>query len=86
VTQSQGGHSVSKHHWFARTSVSGCNQPPTDDAAGIAASLLDGLLYGSGDAVIGINPATDKRAKVMRLVSMMDEIIRVTASRHSRAS
>ncbi|OZA08910.1 MAG: hypothetical protein B7Y02_12235, partial [Rhodobacterales bacterium 17-64-5] len=32
---------------------------PTDDAAGIAASLLDGLLYGSGDAVIGINPATD---------------------------
>ncbi len=32
---------------------------PTDDAAGIAASLLDGLLYGSGDAVFGINPATD---------------------------
>src|ERR1019366_2051391 len=32
---------------------------PTDDARGIAASMLDGLLYGSGDAVIGINPATD---------------------------
>ena len=48
---------------------------PTDDAAGIAASLLDGLLYGSGDAVIGINPATDNVPQVIRLVSMMDEII-----------
>ena len=48
---------------------------PTDDAAGIAASLLDGLLYGSGDAVIGINPATDNVPQVMRLVGMMDEII-----------
>ncbi len=48
---------------------------PTDDAAGIAASLLDGLLYGSGDAVIGINPATDNVPQVMRLVTMMDEII-----------
>ena len=48
---------------------------PTDDAAGIAASLLDGLLYGSGDAVIGINPATDNVPQVMRLLSMLDEII-----------
>ena len=48
---------------------------PTDDAAGIAASLLDGLLYGSGDAVIGINPATDNVPQVIRLVSMLDEII-----------
>ena len=32
---------------------------PTDDAKGIAASIIDGLLYGSGDAMIGINPATD---------------------------
>src|SRR5690606_35249392 len=32
---------------------------PTDDPAGIAASVLDGLLYGNGDAVIGINPASD---------------------------
>jgi ethanolamine ammonia-lyase large subunit len=32
---------------------------PTDDARGIAASILDGLLLGVGDAVIGINPATD---------------------------
>jgi ethanolamine ammonia-lyase large subunit len=48
---------------------------PTDDAAGIAASLLDGLLYSSGDAVIGINPATDNVAQVVRLVGMLDEII-----------
>ncbi|MEB0137301.1 ethanolamine ammonia-lyase subunit EutB [Actimicrobium sp. CCC2.4] len=49
---------------------------PTDDASGIAASLLDGLLYGSGDAVIGINPASDNVPQVIRLVTMMDEIIR----------
>ena len=48
---------------------------PTDDAAGIAASLLDGLLYGSGDAVIGINPASDNVPQVIRLVGMLDEII-----------
>ncbi|MBT0569819.1 ethanolamine ammonia-lyase subunit EutB [Curvibacter sp. CHRR-16] len=48
---------------------------PTDDATGIAASMLDGLLYGSGDAVIGINPATDNVAQVMRLVHMMAGVI-----------
>ena len=48
---------------------------PTDDATGIAASLLDGLLYGSGDAVIGINPATDNVPQVIKIVSMLDEII-----------
>ena len=48
---------------------------PTDNASGIAASMLDGLLYGSGDAVIGINPATDNVPQVMRIVSMLDEII-----------
>jgi ethanolamine ammonia-lyase large subunit len=48
---------------------------PTDDASGIAASLLDGLLYGSGDAVIGVNPATDNVAQVIRLVTMMNGII-----------
>ena len=48
---------------------------PTDDTTGIAASLLDGLLYGSGDAVIGINPATDNVPQVIRLVQMMDEVI-----------
>jgi ethanolamine ammonia-lyase large subunit len=49
---------------------------PTDDAAGIAASLLDGLLYGSGDAVIGINPATDNVQQVIKLMTMLDDIIR----------
>ncbi|MGH6648357.1 ethanolamine ammonia-lyase subunit EutB [Aquabacterium sp.] len=48
---------------------------PTDDASGIAASLIDGLLYGSGDAVIGINPATDNVPQVIRLVTMMAELI-----------
>jgi ethanolamine ammonia-lyase large subunit len=49
---------------------------PTDDAKGIAASIVDGLLYGSGDAVIGINPATDNVAAVSNLLSMVDEIRR----------
>lgn len=48
---------------------------PVDDAAGIAASLLDGLLYGSGDAVIGINPASDHVPQVVHLLTLMDEII-----------
>ncbi|MEO5935076.1 MAG: ethanolamine ammonia-lyase subunit EutB [Duganella sp.] len=48
---------------------------PTDDATGIAASMLDGLLYGSGDAVIGINPATDNVPQVIKIVTMLDEII-----------
>jgi ethanolamine ammonia-lyase large subunit len=48
---------------------------PTDDTSGIAASLLDGLLYGSGDAVIGVNPATDNVAQVMKIVTLLDAII-----------
>lgn len=48
---------------------------PTDDATGIAASMLDGLMYGSGDAVIGINPATDNVAQVVTLVGMLDAVI-----------
>ncbi len=48
---------------------------PLDDPSGIAASLLDGLLYGSGDAVIGINPATDNVPQVMRILVMLDEVI-----------
>lgn len=48
---------------------------PTDDARGIAASILDGLLYGSGDAVIGINPATDSLPALMDLYYLVDEII-----------
>ena len=47
---------------------------PTDDAKGIAASLIDGLLYGSGDAMIGINPATDSPAVTARLLHMLDEV------------
>ena len=47
---------------------------PTDDAAGIAASILDGLLLGSGDAVIGINPAGDNVAVSTRLLRMIDAL------------
>ena len=45
---------------------------PTDDTKGIAASIIDGLLYGSGDAMIGINPATDSPAATSRLLHMLD--------------
>lgn len=48
---------------------------PTDDPKGIAASIIDGLLYGSGDAVIGINPATDSFLAVSRLLVMLDRFI-----------
>jgi ethanolamine ammonia-lyase large subunit len=48
---------------------------PTDDATAIAASILDGLLYGSGDAVIGVNPAGDNLARIIELVTMLDAII-----------
>ena len=48
---------------------------PTDDETGIAASLLDGLLMGAGDAVIGINPATDNLPQVMRLLQLLDAVI-----------
>jgi len=48
---------------------------PTDDVRGIAASMLDGLLYGCGDAVIGINPAGDGLAAFLPLWKMMDELI-----------
>jgi ethanolamine ammonia-lyase large subunit len=45
---------------------------PTDDPAGIAASILDGLLLGSGDAVIGINPVSDSPATVTTLLRLID--------------
>ena len=48
---------------------------PTDDATGIAASVLDGLLYGNGDAVIGINPASDSLAATTALLRMLDAVI-----------
>jgi ethanolamine ammonia-lyase large subunit len=47
---------------------------PTDDPKGIAASIIDGLLYGSGDAVIGINPATDSPAEVSNLLLLIDTL------------
>lgn len=49
---------------------------PTDDLTGIAASIFDGLLYGNGDAVIGINPATDNVAQSVKLLHMLDAVIR----------
>jgi ethanolamine ammonia-lyase large subunit len=48
---------------------------PTDDPAGIAASVVDGLLYGCGDAVIGINPATDSVASMEELVWQLADLI-----------
>jgi len=45
---------------------------PTDDEKGIAASIIDGLMYGSGDAVIGINPATDNPDIVIKLLRLID--------------
>ncbi len=47
---------------------------PTDDLHGIAASILDGLMLGSGDAVIGINPATDSMEKYIELTRFLDLI------------
>lgn len=47
---------------------------PTDDPLGIAASTLDGLLNGSGDAVIGINPATDNVQGATRLLDLLEEL------------
>ncbi|MDB5331031.1 MAG: ethanolamine ammonia-lyase [Phycisphaerales bacterium] len=49
---------------------------PTDDPAAIAAAIVDGLLYGCGDACIGINPATDNVASVKSLLHMLDGFIR----------
>lgn len=47
---------------------------PTDDPRGIAAATLDGLLLGSGDAVIGINPATDNVPNCIRLLDMLEAL------------
>ncbi|MFV3131107.1 ethanolamine ammonia-lyase subunit EutB [Niveispirillum sp. KHB5.9] len=47
---------------------------PTDDPAGIAASILDGLLHGCGDAVIGINPATDNVVGAINLLRLIDDL------------
>ena len=47
---------------------------PTDDLKGIAASILDGLQYASGDAVIGVNPVADNPHQVEALLHMLDQI------------
>jgi ethanolamine ammonia-lyase large subunit len=52
---------------------------PSDSPAGIAASILDGLMYGAGDAVIGINPAADSVPALVQLLHLLDELI----SRHA---
>ncbi|SDS61509.1 Ethanolamine ammonia-lyase heavy chain [Bradyrhizobium canariense] len=48
---------------------------PFDDAKGITASILDGILLGSGDACVGINPASDDPAVIGGLVRLLDDII-----------
>ena len=48
---------------------------PTDSPAGIAASIIDGLMYGAGDAVIGINPAADSVPALCELLHLLDELI-----------
>ncbi len=48
---------------------------PFDDEKGITASILDGILLGSGDACIGINPASDDPAVIGGLLRLLDDII-----------
>lgn len=48
---------------------------PTDDVAGITASIVDGLMYGCGDAVIGINPASDSIPVIADLLRLLDDLI-----------
>jgi ethanolamine ammonia-lyase large subunit len=48
---------------------------PTDSPAGIVASILDGLMYGAGDAVIGINPASDSVGELVQLLRLLDDIV-----------
>ena len=47
---------------------------PTDDAAGVLASVIDGLLLGCGDAVIGINPALDSPERCADLLRLLDDM------------
>jgi ethanolamine ammonia-lyase large subunit len=47
---------------------------PTDDPVGITATIVDGLLMGSGDAVIGINPATDSPQRTIDLLRLVDDV------------
>ncbi len=47
---------------------------PTDDLAGIGAAILDGLMYGCGDACIGVNPASDSAKRALALLERIDEL------------
>jgi ethanolamine ammonia-lyase large subunit len=47
---------------------------PTDDPGGVAASILDGLIHGCGDAVIGVNPAGDNLASTIALLRLIDDV------------
>ncbi len=47
---------------------------PSDDLAGIGAAILDGLMYGCGDACIGINPAADSAAQALRILDSLEEL------------
>lgn len=48
---------------------------PNDDLRGILASTIDGLLLGSGDATIGVNPVNDDPEKIRRILHLLDELI-----------
>jgi ethanolamine ammonia-lyase large subunit len=48
---------------------------PSDSPAGILASILDGLMYGAGDAVIGVNPAGDSVPQLVELLKLLDALI-----------
>ena len=75
--QMLGASPVSATRWDCRAAWRSGFQPnhPTDDLKGIAAAILDGLLYGCGDAVIGINPATDNLEVTRGLLEMISELI-----------
>ena len=47
---------------------------PTDDAQGVGAAIIDGLLYGAGDAVIGVNPASDNFREISQILSLLDKV------------
>jgi ethanolamine ammonia-lyase large subunit len=48
---------------------------PTDDPRGITAAVVDGLLHGCGDAVVGVNPATDSPERTVALLRLLDAVI-----------
>ena len=47
---------------------------PTDDVRGVGASIIDGLLNGAGDAVIGVNPASDNLRETSRILLLLDKV------------